>query len=384
MPRKPSAKGCADTRAPRAAAPASPSAAPAAACPAEPQKLKLLYLARMFFQETDEDHGLTMPQILEYLQAHGITAERKAIYRDVDALRSFGLDIVTLPRRPVEYALATRLFSKAELQLMADAVQSSRFLTKTQAAALVRSIKTLASKRDAKAISAQVHVEGRVKTQNASVFRNVDVIQEALRARRKIAFRYVKYDVRAKEKLQHGGDAYVESPVALIYSNDCYYLVVYNEKHAGFAHYRVDRMRSLICLDERAVSNETTRAFDVSAYASCAFGMYHGKRQPMTLLVHERAMSGVIDRFGRNVAITPAQDEDAGERPAGGEGEGASADDARRRRAGAWARVSAPVMQSPALFGWLAQFGDLVRVEGPRELVDAYATHLEEALAAYR
>ncbi|WP_172135506.1 YafY family protein [Adlercreutzia sp. ZJ473] len=320
----------------------------------------------MFFRETDEDHGLTMPQILEYLQERGITAERKAIYRDVDALRSFGFDIVTLPRRPVEYALATRRFSKAELLLVADAVQSSRFLTKTQAASLMRSIKALASKYDAKALSSQVHVEGRVRTQNASVFRNVDVIQEALRARRKISFHYVKYDVHAKEQLQHGGDAYVETPVALIYSNDFYYLVVYNEKHADFAHYRVDRMRSLICLDERATSNEATRAFNAGEYLSCAFGMYHGKRQPMTLLVHERAVSGVIDRFGKGVIITPARDA----------GEGADG--------GAWARVSAPVMQSPALFGWLAQFGGLVRVEGPRELAEAYAAHLEEALAAYR
>ncbi|WP_165048707.1 MULTISPECIES: YafY family protein [unclassified Adlercreutzia] len=369
MPRKPSARSAAPTSSRKPSPGSAGASAPRAAAsapprPAEPQKLKLLHLARMFFQETDEDHGLTMPQILEYLQERGITAERKAIYRDVDALRSFGLDIVTLPRRPVEYALATRRFSKAELLLVADAVQSSRFLTKTQAASLMRSIKALASKYDAKALSSHVHVEGRVRTQNASVFRNVDVIQEALRTRRKITFHYVKYDVHAKEQLQHGGDAYVETPVALIYSNDFYYLVVHNEKHAGFAHYRVDRMRSLICLDERAVSNEATRAFDAGEYLSCAFGMYHGKRQPMTLLVHERAVSGVIDRFGKGVAITPARDVGGGE--------------------GAWARVSTPVMQSPALFGWLAQFGGLVRVEGPRELARAYAAHLEEALAAYR
>lgn len=329
----------------------------------EAQRLKQLFLARMFFQETDAEHGMSMTQILGYLQERGVSAERKAVYRDIEALRSFGLDIVTLPRKPPEYALVSRIFSKTELALLTDAVQSSRFLTKTQAQRLARSIRTLASRHDARTLSKQLHVEGRIKMQNDSVFKNVDIIQEALRLRRQIAFLYFKYDVNVKERMQHGGDLYVETPLALIYSNDYYYLVAYNEKHDDLVHYRVDRMRALMCTDKRALSNDKTRSFDVTEYLGCAFGMYRGQRHVVTLLVREDAMSGMVDRFGKNLRATLAKDQPEEER---------------------WARVSATVMESPAFFSWLVQFGNRVRIESPSSLAKRYAAYLEDIARAYR
>lgn len=338
--------------------------------PKERQKAKLLYLARMFFQETDENHGLTMPQIVEYLEERGVSAERKALYRDIGVLRAFGLDIAAKPTRPVEYALVKRTFSKTELALLTDAVQSSRFLTERQAAKLVSSIKTLASRHDAKALSKQVHVEGRIKMQNDSVFRNVDVIQEALRRRRKVAFRYFKYDVSLRERMQRDGRRYCETPLALIYSDGCYYLVAYNDKHASLVHYRVDRMRSLLCTEERAASNDVTRSFDAAAYQGTLFSMFGGARRSTTLLVHESVMGGIVDRFGKNVASAPAPD-------------AAQANDAGAP-AGEWARVSVTVVESPAFFAWLARFGTKVRIEKPSELAQAYRAYLEDIANSYR
>ena len=178
--------------------------------PRESQKLKLLFLARIFLQETDEDTGLTMPQIIERLAALGIPAERKALYRDIEALREFGMDIGKLRRSPVQYALITREFSKEELLLLVDAVQSSRFLTKTKSDDLTRSIRTLASTVQARE-SKRVHVEGRIKMQNQSVFNNVDITQAAIRTHRKVAFHYFNYDAAKRKVRQHGGDRYVET-----------------------------------------------------------------------------------------------------------------------------------------------------------------------------
>lgn len=323
----------------------------------ENQKLKLLYLMRLFHEETDPEHGLTMPQILEHLAGQGINAERKAIYRDIEALRSFGLEIGTLPRRPVEYALVERTFSQAELLLLADAVQGSRFLTQGKSDSLLRSLKGLTSRHQAKALTKRTHVEGRVRTQNESVFSNVDCIHEALRERRKVSFKYFKYGPGKKRVLQHGGDPYVETPVHLVYSDGFYYLITYNDKHAGLATYRVDRMASLMITDEPAARNEVIASFDVVEHERRAFGMYQGDPVPMTLLVREDAMSGVIDRFGRDVTATPAD--------------------------GGWTRVAVTAMASPVLFGWLAQFGDAVVLEKPTALVRAYAAHLRAILDAH-
>ena len=57
------------------------------------QRLKMLYLKQFFEEKTDENHHATMPDILEYLKANGVDAERKSIYVDLSALEDFGMDV---------------------------------------------------------------------------------------------------------------------------------------------------------------------------------------------------------------------------------------------------------------------------------------------------
>ena len=261
------------------------------------QKLKLLYLMRMLEEETDAERGLTMAQIIGKLEALGISAERKSIYRDIEALREFGVDVRTYQRAPVEYAVEHRAFAFAELQLLVDAVQSSRFLTQRKSDALVEGVKQLASRRQRALLDKRVHVEGRIKMQNESVFGSVDRIQEAIALKRRISFVYFKYDAAKRKALQHNGERYIETPVQLVYAEGYYYLVVFNEKHDDFANYRVDRMDRIEVLDEPALKNERIATFDARELESRAFGMYSGEPVAATLLVDEEVMGAVIDRF---------------------------------------------------------------------------------------
>ena len=194
------------------------------------QKLKLLYLMRMLEEETDAERGLTMAQIIGKLEALGISAERKSIYRDIEALREFGVDVRTYQRAPVEYAVEHRAFAFAELQPLVDAVQSSRFLTQRKSDALVEGVKQLASRRQRALLDKRVHVEGRIKMQNESVFGSVDRIQEAIALKRRISFVYFKYDAAKRKALQHNGERYIETPVQLVYAEGYYYLVVFNDR----------------------------------------------------------------------------------------------------------------------------------------------------------
>lgn len=322
------------------------------------QKLKMLYLMQMLVEETDSEQGLTMGDILERLEEQGISAERKSIYRDIEALREFGLDVRTYQRAPVEYAVENRDFAFPELVLLVDAVQSSRFLTQRKSDALVAGVKQLASTRQRALLDKRVHVEGRIKMQNESVFYSVDRIQDALARKRKISFTYFKYDAAKNKVPQHDGKRYVETPVQLVYADGYYYLVAFNEKHDGFATYRVDRMDRIRVLDETAVRNERIATFDAQELEARAFGMYRGEQVAATLLVSDEAMGAVIDRFGRDVKSSSA-----------GEGQ---------------AHVYVTVMKSPAFFGWLAQFGDRVRVEKPQSLADEYRDYLATIVAAYQ
>ncbi len=326
--------------------------------PRENQKLKLLYLAKIFQEETDGKTGLTMPQIIEHLREYGISAERKALYRDIKALREFGMDIQRYNRSPMQYALANREFSQPELLLLVDAVQSSRFLDMEKSRELIDSIRTLASKRQRETLSKRMHVEGRIKMQNESVFYNVDIVQEAIQAHRRVSFHYFKYDVEKKKVRQHGGDRYLETPVELIYSDGYYYLVTYNDKHDGFTNYRVDRMTEVMVSDEPATRNERIASFDPEAYTAQAFSMFNGEPKTISLIVDEEVMSSIVDRFGSDVE-SHALD-------------------------GSHARVYARVKVSDVFYGWLAQFGTKVRVEKPRSVVQGYTEYLQRIVSAYR
>lgn len=230
------------------------------------QKLKLLYLAKILMEETDDDHGLTRQEIEDRLREHDIKIERKTFYNDIKCLEAFGFDIMVYQRYPIEYGLASRRFSESELLLLADAIQSSKFLTVRKSAALTKKVASLGSKHNAAALKKHIHVEGRIKNQNESVFYNIDAIDRAITQGKQVSFRYFKYGFDKERIYQHNGDTYMETPVQLMYMDDFYYLIAWNEKHQNFVTYRVDRMSNIDVSEKPAVRNEQIESFDVARF----------------------------------------------------------------------------------------------------------------------
>lgn len=319
------------------------------------QKLKLLAIMRMLQDETDSERGLTMRDIIERLEAQGIEAERKSVYRDIETLREFGLDIATYQRSPVQYAIAQRDFSISELMLMVDAVESSRFLTRRQCDALVRNIKLLASDRERALLDKRIHVAGRVKSKNDSVFRNVDAIHEALRERRKVSFLYFKLGPDRMRQIQHDGKPYVLTPVKVVYAGGFYYATMYSDSHEGFADYRIDRMHRIVVTDEPATRNEliTRHAFDDAEYQN--FGRFGGDPVNVVLDVAADKVDIVFDRFGDAVQV------------------GAMGKDGDEARVQAFVTVR----RSEQFFGWVAGLGGTVKISEPRWLVKEYRAYLQ-------
>lgn len=140
------------------------------------QKLKLLYLMEILLQQTDERHPMTVPEMIAQLAQRGVSAERKSIYGDLEALRTFGIDIVQTKTKTTGYYVGSRAFETPELKLLVDSVQSSKFITHKKTLALIKKIESLASIYDAQLLQRQVYVHGRVKSMNESVYYNVDEI----------------------------------------------------------------------------------------------------------------------------------------------------------------------------------------------------------------
>ena len=130
------------------------------------QKLKLLIIKDYLLKNSDENHPVTIPQIIEELARFDIKAERKSLYDDLEALRVYGLDIV---QSKGNYYVGQRSFQTPELKLLVDSVQSSKFITQKKTMSLIKKIEELASAFDAQLLERQVYVRNRVKSMNESV-----------------------------------------------------------------------------------------------------------------------------------------------------------------------------------------------------------------------
>ena len=317
------------------------------------QTLKLLYLKDFLSRYTDEDHPATTPEILSYLASQGISAERKTLYTDMQALMDYGLDIVRTPGHR-GWFLGARDFELAELKLLVDAVQSSKFLSERKSLELICKLETLASTHEAGTLRRQVVVTGRVKSMNESIYYNVDLLHQAIAENSRIRFRYFEWGLD-KQKVFRGG-VREASPYALIWDSENYYLLCHTQAH-GLTHFRVDKMAGISLTGEARVQTEQTEHLDLAGYGKQVFGMYHG--EPVNVrLRFENSLSGVvIDRFGKDQSLIP---------------DGAD-----------HFTVTAQIQPSPVFYGWLLSFGRRVQIQSPQSVQKEYKTLLQSTLEQY-
>ena len=68
------------------------------------QKLKLLILKRLFEEQSDEEHVLSVKSIIAHLERHDIDIERKTVYSDIEILKADGMDIRYKREKPAGYS----------------------------------------------------------------------------------------------------------------------------------------------------------------------------------------------------------------------------------------------------------------------------------------
>ena len=226
------------------------------------QKIKILYLMRVFLEQTDEEHPMSVKELITYLNNLGISAERKTVYDDIETLRNFGMDILNRREKPAGFYLASREFELPELKLLVDAVQSSRFITSRKSRQLIGKLESLASVYEARQLRRQVFVENRIRTMNESVYYSIDEIQRALNEDRQISFQYCEWTVEKELRLKKNGERYLVSPWGLVWQNENYYLVAYDEKCEKVKHYRVDKILQIQIENQPRDGKEIFKNYD--------------------------------------------------------------------------------------------------------------------------
>lgn len=324
------------------------------------QKLKLCYLIKLFSENTDAANGLTMQEILDTLESWDIKAERKSVYTDIAALNEFGYDIISeKDGKNHVYKMVSRDFELPELKLLVDAVQSSKFITESKSNKLIKKIESLTSIHEAKSLHRQVYVANRIKTNNESVYYNVDDIQSAITTNSKISFKYFQWNSKKEKELRHDGATYVVSPWALTWDDENYYMVAVDDKDNSIKHYRVDKMLKIKVLeDTKREGKKLFKDADMALYSKKVFGMFGGKEEDVTLLCKESMAGVIIDRFGTIVNIIPA------------------------KKGYFKARVNVEV--SPQFFAWVFSLGDGVEIVSPKSVINEMKEQLETVRNMYK
>ena len=318
------------------------------------QKLKLLRLYNILMHQSDEEHPIPVPELIRELERWDIKAERKSIYDDLDALAELGVDVQSRKGRTPGWFIGQRDFELAELKLLVDAVQSSRFITKRKSDALIRKLERLASTHQARQLQRQVYVDRRVKAMNESIYYNVDKLHTAIAQNNAITFQYFDYDMTKEKVFRHDGALYRVSPYGLIWNSENYYLVALDSASQQMRHYRVDKMTQIELTEEKRQGGSE---FDVADYAQKHFGMYSGDEVTMTLRFRRSMVNVVLDRFGQDVMLIPDGEEHF--------------------------TVALPLVMSPQFFGWLFGLGDEVQLMSPPTAVEAYQAQLSRVSSLY-
>lgn len=316
------------------------------------QKLKMLYLLKIFYEETDDKTFFTLQEIIQKLADYGVMAERKTLYVDFDELRRFGIDIISEKiGRNYYYHVGSRHFELPELKLLVDAVQSAKGITDKKSNELIKKLESLVSKNEAKQLNRQVFIAGRIKTMNESVYYNIDAIHEAISTDRQIRFKYFKWDLKKQIKLRKQGDWFQVSPWILLWDNEYYYLVAYDSENQMIKHYRVDKMLKISVADVKRDGREQFKKLDITRYARSLFGMFGGDETGVTLEADNSMVNVIIDRFGKDIIIS-SFDEDH-------------------------FRTTVNVSLSSQFLGWIMGLGGKVKITGPSEVVDMMKSELK-------
>lgn len=324
------------------------------------QKLKLSYLTKIMLAKTDDEHSLTMPQIMAELEKYDVTAERKSIYQDFqDMTDKLGIEIIKEQiGRETYYHVGAREFELAEVKLLIDAIQSSKFITQTKSRELIGKIKGFVSEYQASQLQRQVFISDRVKNMNESVYYNVDDVYTAINENRKIRFKYYKWDINKKLVPRHNGAWFVVSPWALTWDDENYYLVAFDDLDHKIKHYRVDKMMQISVMEERRDGKDVFKNFDMAAYSKATFGMYSGVKTKVHIQFHDSMCGVFLDRFGKDISFRKVDEEHS--------------------------EVAVDVAISAQFFGWIFSLGREVKVTGPDSVRKQIRIAAEEFAANYR
>ena len=317
-------------------------------------KLRPLYLAKILYEQTDEEHYLTTAQLMQILEEqYGISSHRQTIKADIELLKQFGLEIEEVKSVQNRYNLYGRQFDIPELKLLIDAVESSKFITANKSQELVEKLSKLAGEHASTGLKRNVCCENRVKPGNEKIYLIIDAINEAINSNKRISFQYFRYDSNKQKQLKLDGKSYEITPLHLVWNGDYYYMIGVYDYKQRLGSFRVDRIaKRPEILD--IVGTPAPVNFDINEHINTTFRMYNSTHAEVELICDNDVMDSIIDRFGEDVATCPHDQNSF--------------------------KAIVNIAVSNVFFSWIFGFGGKVKIESPAPVKERYSDMLRAAV----
>ena len=325
------------------------------------QAVKLMIIRDYLLSHTNETHYVTSKDIIAHLESHGIRADRKTIFTDIDRLEfDYGMPIERGGRKG--YRVASPQFEPRELRLMIDSVQSAKFITDEEAATLTSKIKDLSDIYTRPTLERKAYVSERIQDKGESVVSYTDKIHEAISLDAQISFKYAHHHPtlgKNNKRYSNNGAPYIVSPFALYWNNGNYYLYAYLSDKDQFRFFRIDRMESIKILSAKREGHEKFSDATLKGQRKAkVFDMYKGEVSNVTLRAVNSIADQVVDAFGRSVMLIPDGKENF--------------------------TVNVLVDVSPTFFAWLTNFGSKIEIVGPPQIREQFKEHISELSNLYK
>lgn len=320
---------------------------------------RILSLQQILFEETDENHELTIQELQEKLQQ--AMPERpidiRTVRKDLRTLKSVGFHINKRTGKYGKhyYSHQPRDFDLYQLRFIVDAILSARFIPNNMKNELIQKLKKLTSKFHAKTLPELIMIDESNDTPIEDVKENIDIIHEAVTSSKVITYQYGKYNIDKEFIFNRDGELYPVEPYGLIFENGFYYLIGKYIPNNEFRHYRLDRIKNIEITDERFRKDRT---FNLQEYVSQTFNMFAGEEMRIRIQFHNELAPAIIDRFGKDVSIRKVDEETF--------------------------EISTRAKISDGLIAWILGWGKQAKVVSPEQLVSRIKEEVEKMNEMYQ
>lgn len=296
-----------------------------------------LMVREILLAHSDAEHMVEMREIRQYLSEMGYEADRRSIYKAINALNEYGDEIVYEAKNGKQGYRIRHPFTLAESFFLIDAVNVSNALSADTSMDFSGKIRSMLSEHERKSLPE--NMLSAAKTENDQILKTIGILLKAIPQRNPVEFRYYDLSVTRKKQYRKANKKYHLIPYALLSDSGRYYCVFYSPVHQSFANYRIDKMDMIHVIEEEQADPVY---FSLKDHIRSSFNMYHGEAETITVRFDLSLANIVFDEFGKDIII--------------------SAVDEKHFIASIRSAIT------PTLISWLLQFYDRMEVMRPESL----------------